>query len=211
MTVTDVFKQIIDGSIIEGWVKDTLVDWWEVYSRELEVQRGETPGRHPLPASFQVIDGPSPDREAADQLPSIVVISPGLNGQRPVHDGRGVYRATWMVGIGMFVSAGTREDTKDLVRFYAAVARAIMLQKGRMGRDEVARTTWLDESYDDDFSFVDQQTISAGSVIFEVEVDNVTTHGAGPVADPDPGTQPGSQPHHANRVIIDLRKERIVE
>jgi hypothetical protein len=206
--VTDIFKSIIDGGVVEGWVEDTLKAWWEVYSRELEIQRGETPGLHPQPASWVVIDGPEADREVADQMPAIIIISPGLNGQRPIHDGRGQYRATWLVGVGLFVSASTREDTKNLVRFYAAVARAIMLQKSSLGGN-VARTTWLDESYDDNFNFTDQLTISAGSVIFEVEVDNVVTHGAGPVADPDPGTQPGSQPHYANRVIIDLRKERI--
>jgi hypothetical protein len=204
--VTDIFKSIIDGGVVEGWVEDTLKAWWEVYSRELEIQRGETPGLHPQPASWVVIDGPEADREVADQMPAIIIISPGLNGQRPIHDGRGQYRATWLVGVGLFVSASTREDTKNLVRFYAAVARAIMLQKSSLGGN-VARTTWLDESYDDNFNFTDDQTISAGQVVFDIEVADVVNRFDGPVGAPDPDTQPGSEWHTADTVEIELVKE----
>lgn len=210
MPVVDIFKPIVDGSVVEGWVMQTLKDWWQVYAREVAIQRGEDPDRYPLPKSYITVDGTTPDREVADQLPALVVVSPGLDGTPPRHDGRGQYRASWMVGIGLFVSGNTREATKDLVRIYTAIARAIMLQKSSLG-GHASRATWTDESYDDDFNFTDQQTISAGSVIFSVEVDNVITHGAGPVGPPNPGTQPGSLPHHADHIIIDLEKESLDE
>jgi len=211
MPMPDLFKPIVDGSIVEFWAKTTLNAWFQVYTEELELQRealgmDDQRGTHPLPRSITVVE--ELNRENADQLPAIVIVSPGLNGQPPKKDGRGQYRATWMLGVGLFVSASTREATKDLVRFYAAVCRGILVQKPSLG-GHAFRTTWLDESYDDDFEFTDTQTISAGQVIFETEVDGVVTHGAGPVTPPDPPTQPGSQNHRANEVIIDIRKERI--
>ena len=212
MPVTDIFKPIIDGSMIEFWAKTTLEDWFQVYTEELELQRialgmNDVRGSHPLPNSYRVAE--EMDKEAGDQLPAIVLVCPGLNGQPPKKDGEGYYRATWMLGVGIFVSASTREDTKDLVRFYAAVVRGILVQKPSLG-GHTFRTTWLDESYDDNFDYVDTQTISAGQVIFEVEIEGVVKHGAGPVTPPDPPVQPGSENHRANTVIIDLEKEALV-
>lgn len=212
LMLADIFKPILDGGMVEFWAMETLQDWFQVYTEELELQRialgmPDQRGSHPLPRSYHIAE--ELDKEAADQLPAIVLVCPGTNGQPPKKDGRGQYRATWMLGVGLFVSANTREATKDLVRFYAAVVRAILVQKPSLG-GHAFRTTWLDESYDDNYLFPDTQTISAGQVIFEVEVDNVVTHGAGPVTPPDPPVQPGSENHRVEHVIIDLKKEPLV-
>jgi hypothetical protein len=194
--VTSIFGPIIAADELEDAVTAHLQTWWLTYSREFEIQRGYAQDSLPAPRAYLVAE--EVDREAADALPALVVVSPGLTGP-PKQEGDGSFRATFGLAVGVFVSANTRRNTERLVRQYAAIIRAIMLQ--RQG-DYADGTTWTDESYDDDFSFTDQQTISAGQVVFNVEVANVVTRSGGPAAPtaPDPDAQPGSTWPLANTV-----------
>lgn len=206
MTATfDVFWPIVDGAQLEEHVCDTLKLWFPTYTREFEIQRELTRDTIPQPRSWIVTE--TIDREGQDQLPSVVVVSPGLNGSPPMMDGEGSFRATWTVGVGTFVSASTRDATKRLVRQYAAIIRAIMLQRQDLG-DFADHVRWLDESYDDDFRFTDRETISVGQVIFDVEVDQVISRYEGPRGDPDPETQPGSHwpAVHTHEIEVEAHK-----
>jgi hypothetical protein len=209
--VSDIFGPIIDAGLLETWVRDTLEDWFPTYLQEIEVQRGMTRGKLPSPRAYIVSE--TADREAADQLPAIVVISPGLAGHKPVGEGDGSVRAIWTIGVGAFVSADTRENTKKLVRIYCAATRAILLQHRGLGGVapdyNAANVEWLDESFDDDFQFVDRQTISLGITSFEVEVAAVVNRQVGPVTPPDPDVLPGSQWPTADEVFVDIEKEAI--
>jgi hypothetical protein len=205
--MTTIFENIVDADQVEGWVRDTLELWFNTYMREFELAQGIDVDTLPRPRSWRVAE--TVDREATDQLPTVVIVSPGLNGDRPMQEGDGSFRAIWTVGVGIFVSAATREDTKRLVRWYGAIIRAIMLQKQSFGGNADG-SSWLDESYDDNFNFTDDQTISAGQVIFDVEVANVITRFAGPTDPiPDPDTQPGSQwgVVTKEKTFIDVKKE----
>jgi hypothetical protein len=201
--MTDIFGQVITATELEAAVLQTLENWFPVYIREIELQSPASPNGEnvpynalPLPKSYLTTD--KVDRESADQLPSIVVVSPGLSGKNsPRQNGDGTFMVPWGVSVGVFVGGKDRTSTKRLVRLYTAVARMIMLQKQALG-GFADGTTWLDESYDDVFAFTDQETIGAGSVIFEVWVDNVVQRYGGPASygqpppPPDPDTQPGS-------------------
>jgi len=192
MTVVapDVFFPIVDGSQLEAAVGVTLHDWFLVYTREFELQRGIPQDSLPQPRSWVISE--EVDRRGTDQLPTVVVVSPGLNGADPLAEGDGNYRASWLLGVGIFASAATREDTRILVRQYAAIIRAIILQKqGLDGSIAVCGIRWMDESYDDNFRFTDEDTISAGQVVFNIEVDGVVHRRVGPTGPPDPVTQPG--------------------
>lgn len=193
MSIFDAIKMADD---LEEAAKATLVAWFPTYSAEFELQAGLTAGTLPQPKSFLKAD--SLDREAADMMPAIVIVSPGMSGrQPPKQEGDGSYRCFFSIGIGCFVSAPVRKDTMRLVRIYTAIARTIMLQKQSLG-GYADGTSWLDESYDDNFPFTDDQTISAGQVIFEVEIAGVVNRFGGPAKfggpppAPDPVTQPGS-------------------
>jgi hypothetical protein len=201
---TDVFFPIVDGDQLETAVNDTLQAWFLTYTREFELQRGIPEDSIPQPRSWVIAE--DVQREGTDQLPSIVIVSPGLNGDAPYADGEGLYRATWIVGVGIFASANNRDDTKRLVRQYAAIIRAIMLQKqALMGEIPINMVRWMDESYDDNFQFTDEQTISAGQVVFDIEVDDVISRYQGPVGDPDPVTQPGMnwQEIHTTEILVE--------
>jgi hypothetical protein len=121
-----------------------------------------------------------------------VVISPGLSSRnKPKQEGDGSFRVFFSIGVGVFVSAGNRQDTMKLVRVYTAIIRTILLQQQSLG-DFADGSEWLDESYDDNFPFPDDLTISAGQVVFEIEVAGLVNRFGGPkTVDPEP-TQPGS-------------------
>jgi hypothetical protein len=192
MTYPDIFGSIKTSDQVEQAAIDTLKLWWPTYSREFELQRGLPRDSLPLPKSYLTAD--KVDHENADQLPSVVVVSPGLSGKKPTLQGDGTYTALFSVGVGCFVSGKDRNSTKSLTRWYTAIIRAIMSHKQSLGgfSDGV---TWLDESYNDRFTFEDQQTVGAGQAIFEVTVSDVVQRWGGPpypIA-PDPDTQPGSQ------------------
>jgi len=195
--MTDIFGDIIIGSQLEEAVVATLEAWFPVYIREMELQQSIPQDALPLPRSFITTD--KINRENTDQLPAIVVVSPGLSGRNsPKQEGDGTFRVPWAISIGVFVGGQDRTTTKNLIRQYVGICRAIMLQKQSLG-GFADGTTWLDESYDNSFAFVDQETIGAGSVIFEVWVAGVVQRFGGPAVPfegspaPDPDTQPGSE------------------
>lgn len=202
----DVFFPLVDASQLEAAVGKTLHDWFLVYTREFELQQGIPQDSLPQPRSWIVAE--EVDRRGTDQLPTIIVVSPGLNGTDPMAEGDGSYRAAWLVGVGVFASAATREDTRKLVRQYAAIIRAILMQKqGLDASINVNAIRWMDESYDDNFRFTDEDTISAGQVVFNIEVDEVVHRFAGPVDAPDPETQPGMSWEEIQTVNIEIVAE----
>lgn len=193
--MTDIFNQIKIADDLEEAVKLNLNRWFPVYLRELEIQAGIAPNSLMDPQAY--LTSSKIDKEAGDQLPAIVCVSPGLSGTKPRQEGDGSISAFFSIGIGVFVGAGTRSDTNRLVRIYTAIVRTIMIQKRSLG-GYANGTIWLDESYDDEFSFTDNQTVAAGQVVFEVEVAGVVNRYGGPASygqpepAPNPVTQPGS-------------------
>jgi hypothetical protein len=195
-----IFGPIIDANQVEEAVRDTLRDWFPTYLREFCLQRSMPPDSLPIPRAY-VVSGDN-DREPEDQLPAVVVVSPGLS-ESAYQEGDGTFRAPWAVGVGIFTSAKDRESTEKLVRMYCAVARTIMLQKQSLG-GFADGTMWLDEDFDE-VEFDDTRTIGAGLVEFVVTVANVVNRRGGPAYPdpPDPDEQPGSNWPLVDEVIID--------
>lgn len=193
-----IFDAIKVADSLEAAAIATLESWWPVYTKEVELQSGLAPGTIAQPKSWLVAN--DLDHETADALPAVVVVSPGLSGRTPPkQEGDGSFRCFFSIGIGIFGGADNRKNTNRLTRLHTAIARTIMLQKQSLG-GYADGTSWLDESYDDNFPFTDNQTISAGQVVFEVEVAGVVNRFGGPTtgavvpgAVPDPVNQPGSE------------------
>lgn len=190
-----IFGAIKLANNVEDAAVNTLEMWFKTYLRELELQQAVTQDAYPVPRQY--ITAERLDLASADQLPAIVVVSPGLSGTRPRQEGDGSFRVFLSLAVGCFVAGKDRQSTKDLVRTYTAIARTIMLQHQALG-GFADGTTWIDESYDDNFRFEDTDTIGAGQVIFEIEVAGVVNRYGGPALyqepepAPDPDTQPGS-------------------
>lgn len=188
-----IFNAIKIADDLETATRNTLEKWFKTYLRELELQQAEGEDVYPMPTKFLVAE--RFDQESSDTLPAIVVVSPGLS-RAPRQEGDGTFRCFFSIGVGVFVAGKDRASTKRLVRVYTAICRTIMLQHQSLG-GFADGTTWLDESYDDNFHFSDTETIGAGQVVFEVEVAEVVSRYGGPglyvpPVEPDPDTQPGS-------------------
>lgn len=194
MSIFDAIK--ITGNL-ETAVLATLESWFPVYKKELELQDATLAvGDLLLPASY--LRSNQLDEPAGMNFPALVCVSPGMSPRsKPLQEGDGSFRTFWSIAVGVFVSADRRSHTMDLVRIYTAIVRTIMLQQQALG-GFADGTTWLDESYDDSFPFADGDTISAGQVVFEVEVDGVVNRYGGPAIfggaepTPDAAAQPGS-------------------
>ena len=204
-----IYGPLTSAAELEQAVVDTLQKWFPTYLTEYELQAGlipdrNTPPKHPAPKAWLTAD--QLDRSAADALPAVVVVSPGLSKTAPKQEGDGSFRVFFSIGIGVFVSSNTRPDTIALVRVYTAILRTIMLQKQSL--DGVADgCTWIDESYDDNFPFTDDQTMSAGQVVFEITIAGFVNRFAGPTTpDPDP-SQPGSDWPLAETVMATVETE----
>lgn len=191
-----IFGAIKIADDLEMATRDTVQKWFKTYLRELELQSSEVQDVYPLPLRYLVSE--HLDQESADALPAIIVVSPGLSGKQPRQEGDGSYRCFFSIAIGVFVGGKDRQSTKRLVRVYTAICRTIIMQHQSLG-GYADGTTWLDESYDDNFRFTDTETIGAGQVVFEVEVAGVVSRYGGPALyqepepEPDPDTQPGSE------------------
>jgi hypothetical protein len=193
--MTSIFEAIKIADDVENAAVTTLSGWFETYLREFELQASEPQDSYPLPKAY--ITAERLDLASAEQLPAIVVVSPGLTGTRPRQEGDGTFIVPMSMAVGVFVAGNDRRSTKRLVRVYTAIARTIMLQKQSLG-GYADGTTWLDESYDDVFRTEDTQTIGAGQVVFEIQVAGVVNRYGGPAVyggpppAPDPDEQPGS-------------------
>jgi hypothetical protein len=213
--VSSVFLPIIGGDQVEEAIKDTLKYWMNTYIRQVEFQRGEDADAIPLPRSYEITT--DVDDFPESQLPAVVIISPGLDGE-PFKTGDGNYRAMWAVGVAVICSGNDRASTNKLSKIYGSVVRAILLQKNSL-RGFAADTEWLDESYDDVPADAGR-TLAAAQIIFRVSVDDVVNQYGGPgmsvpdediepdEGDPDDAdAQPGSDWEQFQTASVDVQRE----
>lgn len=188
-----IFGQLKHGGLVEDAALATLKDWMPAYVAELERQTGRT--ARSLPQIRSWVLRPEFEYWPEDlQTPAIVVVSPGLAGERPTKTGDGYYRASWSLGVAAVCEASTQEATRELARVYAAAVRGCLLQR-RSLEGAMRITDWVDESYDD-IPTEKRRTIAAGMNVFTVEMEQVVSVAEGPRGAPplDPYLDPGDWP-----------------
>lgn len=194
-----VFGTIISADQVEAAFTETLKTWMPTYLHEVERQAGLDPDSLPGIRSWnnhnEFIKWPE------DQLPAVIVVSPGTGSQPVRRDGG--YATTFTLGLAIVVSARDLPSTRTLMKRYIAAARTAILQHPSLGG--FARgTVWTAESYDD-IPSGDSRTLAAGQAVFEVEVANVTDPGGGPIS-PEPPDPPSDWPT-ALSVSVTVEKE----
>jgi hypothetical protein len=218
--MASIFGEIVDKTQITGALQALIEKWLPTYLRELETTRG-------LPAGC--LEDIRSWRTAADQsdfpedsLPAATIVCPGLH--RPPTRESGVYVAHWSCAVGIRVSAIDPPATENLVGWYAAAIRALVLQHKSLGG--LARTVeWVDEGYRG--IPVDQsRTHGLGRVNFVVQVPGAVNDRMGPpdapvatsggvVTPPGPPTDPPTPPPvygpwpTATTVLFDFEEEPI--
>lgn len=122
------------------------------------------------------------DRWAEDQLPAIVVVSPGT--LEPPELRGGIYGAAFGLVVGVYCSAATEIATHELVRIWTAAIRSCLVQTPSLG-GLVSELVLLEESYDD-VDVSDRRTYAAGTVAFLARVSEIVSVDAGPLLGADP-------------------------
>lgn len=178
MSDTNLFGTIVTGKQVRNAVKDHLQAWFPSYIAEVGRADGRDGGALPLFRSFvSVLDMPD-GKYVEEQMPSCVIVAPGLIEEPSKH--RGMYIARWAVNVGAVISGQNKENTFDLTELYAAAIRASVVQRPGLGGFATA-TDWLGERYDDIPNDM-QSTLGAGTVQFLVEVQGVVDARQGPDA-----------------------------
>lgn len=182
----DIFGRMVSGADVVDAVTGTIRKWIVTYLAEVERHTGRSP--RTLPAFRSYVEATEVDKDIEDQLPSCVVIVPGLF-DNPRKNGDGTHDVAWSVAVGSIVSAKDRRSTMDLVKAYTLAVRALTVQQGALG-GFAERTVWLEERYDE-MAFSDERTIAAGITQHIVYVKNVICSAGGPFDVPaDPYAPP---------------------
>lgn len=190
MSADNVFGTIVTGKQVRGAMRSHLQQWLPTYLAEISRGDDRAGDALPLPRSWvsalDLVDG----KFTEDQMPSCVIVAPGLL-EDPRKQG-GVYICRWAVAVGFVVSGQNRENTFDLSELYAAAGRAAVLQHPSLGGFATA-TDWVGERYDDIPNDM-QRTLAAGTVQFSVEVQGALSVQNGPEAPlVEPVLDPGPQ------------------
>lgn len=186
MTPDTIFKPIITRQEVELRVTNTLKDWIDTYLAEVERQNGLDVRQLPRPRSYSRRN--EFDHWPEEQIPAVIVVSPGLVG-RPVANGSGEFRGQWGVGVAVIAEGQDVNNTRDLVGYYTAAIRALILQRPSLGGFAMG-VTWEDERYDDISDIDVGRTLASGQVVFQVEVEGIVSTKAGPVTPDTPPVDP---------------------
>jgi hypothetical protein len=170
-----VHGRIVAGAEVERAAIAVLRAHVPAYLREVERQYGREPGKLQPPRGY--ILASQFEKWPEDQLPVVVVISPGLAGP-PQRFGDGRVLARWGLAAGVIVSASSIERTRENALLHVAAVRAVIAQWESLD-GFTQGVEWTDESYDE-LPFSDTRTLFAAQALFTVTVGDVVTYGGGP-------------------------------
>jgi hypothetical protein len=183
----------------------TIDLWIETYLALVERAYDLPPRALPLPLSYVYKDDGNLDKRPEDQLPSIVILSPGTRGKAS-REGDGMYRAPWLVNVAAIVAARDQGETMDLATYYVTAIRLLLIQQGSLGGFALA-STWEGERTDE-LAADSDRTMAAGTNVFTFLVDQVAQKGAGLKTPP---TEPyeEAEPITVKEVDVELQPEEI--
>lgn len=188
MSSSNLFDNIVTGKMVRVAMREHLQLWFPTYLAEVARVDGRDPAALPLFRSFpSLLDMPD-GKFVEEQMPSCVIVAPGLIDVPDKHSG--AWRARWSVNVGAVLVGQNTENTFELVELYVAAVRAAVLQNPGLG-GIAEGVDWLGERYDDIPNDMGR-TLGAGTVQFAVEVPEAVNAAAGPdepLAQPilDPG------------------------
>lgn len=172
-----IFGPIVEGSDVKEAVKATLKKWMPTYLALIERHAERNPKSMKVPTTYVLTDDANLNKKVEDQLPAVVVMTPGNGERRPKRDGRDLYSAGFRVSISVIATARDQPSTTALAERYRKAVELMLLHQGSLGGFAEAsifvgwRTDDMDSSSD--------RTIAAGTNVFEVLVKGIAKHGAG--------------------------------
>lgn len=187
---TSIYGTILTAQDVTKAAEDTLKAWSPAYLAEVGVQHGLARGDLPEIRSWEA--WPVFEQWPENQLPAIVVVTPGTNAVPEMLNKQAT--VAWSIGVAIVVSARDEEATADLIGYYSAAVRALMIQKGSLGGFAV-ETSWVSERFDDIPILEQARTLRTAMVMFSTIVEGMVQRYGGPAEPPDdPTADPGSSP-----------------
>ena len=214
------FGPIISAFEVENALAECVRVWLRDYLAEIERQRRLPVGR--LPAFRSIVASAQPEKWPEDQLPALLIASPGLDtggqcGRLEVH-GDGGYVVRWRVDCVSEISARGNRQAIYLARLYTAAVRGLIVQQALRAPYppeglglRLRRVDWTGERYDLRDWTVDR-TRCAGTVSFVVDVAEVLSRALGPRVPAYPPTGGGEPPPEmlmpeVDRAVVDVTKQ----
>jgi hypothetical protein len=177
-----VFGPMVSAADVEDHVQATLQRWFPTYLYQVERLHQLVPGTLPAPRAW--VRSAAVEKFPEDQLPAVMIGSPGLTDDPPAADGAGYYTAAWRINLGLEIAAGPNRRALELARWYTLALRAAILQQqqdpGLPGPVQVARIDWITERYDL-LDSIDDRTVCVGIVELVVTAAGVLQRNAGPL------------------------------
>lgn len=174
---------ILIASNLKVAVREHYKTWQETYLAEVERLTGRDPRALPLIKSYSFKN--ELDKFPEEQLPAMVIVTPGVAEDSIEREGDGAYSASWDLGVAIVVGSNTEIATDALRDAYAAAARTLFIQHPAIGDIGVIEE-WLDESYND-LPVDATRTLAAVQLIFRVRTEMVLEAAEGtaePLDDP---------------------------
>lgn len=190
----DVYGPLVTARDVTLAVKATLQSWLPATLAEAGRRAGVDPHRVPMPVSWMRLS--TPDAYKDDQLPAVVVASPGLVGE-PHVEMSGLVTKTWEIVVASVVRGDSHEEVADLAALYVGGVELAVLQNRDLGG---VAETWGAEGVDawlldnrhapaDDARRA--RTLADVYVVLAVEVQGALDISAGPAEPPpDPYAEP---------------------
>jgi hypothetical protein len=176
------FGQMLSAVEVEEAIAQCIRVWWRDYLAEAERQRGLPVER--MPTFRSIVAGGVPERFPEDQLPAVLVTSPGLEpaGGLEVH-GDGWFVVRWRIDCTAEISARGNREAVWLARIYAAMLHSLVVQQVLRAPSSppawLRGVTWRDE----DFTVrapLFERTRCAGRARFIIETADVVNRHLGP-------------------------------
>lgn len=192
------FPVVKAGRHVERAVIECCLRWGETWIAAIERQEGLRPRSLPVPAAGQFTTT-SEDfvNWPEDQLPVVLVISPGLAGTVRTEADRSL---TAPVGIALGILTSTSfgdAQTREVAHWYAMAYSEVLLRHEL--EIEVDEIRYIDERYGD-IVREDQRALGAARVIFSIEVRNWRSSEGGPLYFERPPADPYAPPGELPRV-----------
>jgi len=187
---------------VRRWAIAGLGLWLPFYLRDAERHHGKAAGEYAhLPRTFRAATDLRKWPE--EQLPAIIVESPGLTDSAPQRQADRTFMSEWIVALSAVVHGQGEADTEMLASVYGLALRLMTLQQAGAWADletyegpalAVESVRWEDEGYDG-IPASQRRTLVAATVTFSVVFRDVASS-TGPDTPPpvDPTEDPGDWP-----------------
>lgn len=175
------FGPFKSGPVVEAAVQAHIEKWFPTYLRAVEPLGEYAEGSL---QDFRTIEtNPEFERWPEDQIPGLLIVSPGMVPGSAKQEGNGKVRGKFVIGLGIVCSADTRKNSNELAGWYGVAMLGLMLQKPSLGK--FARGVELKDVSYDDLGSDGIRTQASNLLVFEVEVPEIIDTHFGPLIPED--------------------------